>query len=385
MADQSDSVGKGGGGAARRGGSGGGASASGGGSGGGGNRNRNRNRNRSSRNRSQPAGSGSETPAAQAKGQGGGGQRSPSSGGNRSRSRSVRGLAAGSRAPRSRWQPPPPPPPLEPLDVRPGVGAPQILPGEVAANRRRAVRLCAWTAVIPAVLFGALLWVSVSLIAGIVAFVVAGAAVMYAVWRLAPTLALRRIGAVPIDEHDDPRLSNVTEGLCATFGLCMPSLHVVDDDVPNACALGRDARRSDLVVTSGLLRSVDPIELEGVIAHELAHVKRGDNGVSCIGITLGHPVRRRVDAAALRRGEPGVSGRRRGRVGGALSPRPARRAPHDDGGPCSGRALALRLSLSVRVDPLGLDRPVGGPPRTTPLVPGDLDATSVRAAALSEW
>ena len=68
---------------------------------------------------------------------------------------------------------------------------------------------------------------------------------------------------MPIDEHDDPRLYNVTEGLCATFGLGMPSLHVVDDDVPNACALGRDARRSDLVVTTGLLRRLDPIELEG--------------------------------------------------------------------------------------------------------------------------
>ena len=99
-------------------------------------------------------------------------------------------------------------------------------------------------------------------------------------------MALRRIGAVPLDEDDDPRLFNVTEGLCATFGLPMPALHVLDDDVPNACALGRDARRSDLVVTSGLLRRLDPIELEGVIAHELAHVKRGDNGVSCVGITL---------------------------------------------------------------------------------------------------
>ena len=56
------------------------------------------------------------------------------------------------------------------------------------------------------------------MIAGAVVFVVAGAAVMYAVRRLAPSVALRRIGAVPIDEHDDPRLYNLTEGLCATFG-----------------------------------------------------------------------------------------------------------------------------------------------------------------------
>ena len=103
----------------------------------------------------------------------------------------------------------------------------------------------------------------VNLIVGIVALVVVGAAVMYGLWRLAPSVALRRIGAVPIDEHDDPRLYNVTEGLCATFGLSMPTLHVVDDDVPNACALGRDARRSDLVVTTGLLRRRRPHRARG--------------------------------------------------------------------------------------------------------------------------
>ena len=184
-----------------------------------------------------------------------------------------------------------PPPPLPPLEVQPSLGAPEVYPGEVAANRRRAIVLCAWTALIPALLFGALLWAAVSPIAGIAAFVVAGAAIMFAVWRLAPAMALRRIGAVPVDEDDDPRLYNVTEGLCATFGLGMPSLHVVVDDVPNACALGRDHRRSDIVVTTGLLRRLDPIELEGVVAHELAHVKRGDNGVSCVGVTIADPLR----------------------------------------------------------------------------------------------
>ena len=47
------------------------------------------------------------------------------------------------------------------------------------------------------------------------------------------------------------------------------------------------SNRKRKVVTSGLLETMGPIELEGVIAHELAHVKRGDNGVSCIGVTLG--------------------------------------------------------------------------------------------------
>ena len=47
---------------------------------------------------------------------------------------------------------------------------------------------------------------------------------MYGLWRAAPSMAMKRIGAVPVDEDDDPRLFNVTDGLCATFGLAMPEL-----------------------------------------------------------------------------------------------------------------------------------------------------------------
>ena len=277
-----------------------------------------------------------------------------------------------------------PPPPLEPLEVVPSLGAPQVYPGEVAANRRRAIVLCTWTALIPALLFGALLWTAVSLIAGIAAFVVAGAAAMYGTWRLAPAVALRRIGAVPIDEHDDPRLSNVTEGLCATFGLSMPSLHVVDDDVPNACALGRDARRSDLVVTTGLLRRVDPIELEGVIAHELAHVKRGDNGVSCVGVTIATL----FGGEAMLRRCVGVNREYRADVVGASAVRYPRglldalRAMMDAPPPPEGSFFATPSRFGptrwVWIDPF-----VGH--RDDPPEPGDMDATSVRAAALSEW
>jgi hypothetical protein len=109
----------------------------------------------------------------------------------------------------------------------------------VAANRRRAIRLCAWTALVPAVLLFALLSVAVNPIVGVVAFVVVGAVCMDGVWRIAPRLALRRIGAVPVaDEDEYPRLYNVTEGLCASFGLAMPALHIVRTTSPTPARSG---------------------------------------------------------------------------------------------------------------------------------------------------
>ena len=57
---------------------------------------------------------------------------------------------------------------------------------------------------------------------GVVALVVAEVVLGYGLWRAAPGVALRQVGAVQVHEHDYPRLFNVTEGLCATFGLRMP-------------------------------------------------------------------------------------------------------------------------------------------------------------------
>ncbi|HXZ61546.1 MAG TPA: M48 family metalloprotease [Acidimicrobiales bacterium] len=275
-------------------------------------------------------------------------------------------------------------PAVAPQAVEPSLGAPEVLPAEVAANRRRTVMLCAYTALIPALLLGVLCLVAVDVVAGIVGFVVFWALAMYGLWRVAPSVALGRIGAGVVSEHDDPRLANITEGLCATFGLSMPTLHVLDDDVPNACVLGRDSRRADLVVTSGLLRRLDPIELEGVVAHELAHVKRGDNGVSSVGVTL----------ATLFGGERtlrrcvGVDREYRADVVGASAVRypsgllSALRTMIEAAPPAPGSFFATPGRFGptrwVWIDPF-----VGH--RDESPVPGDLDVTSVRAAALEEW
>jgi Zn-dependent protease with chaperone function len=274
---------------------------------------------------------------------------------------------------------------VEPEPEQPGLGAPKILPSEVTANRRRAIMLCAIPAVVPAVVLGIVLTVAVSWIVGVIALVVVGIGVAYGLWRVAPSRALRAVGAVPLEEHEEPRLANMVEGLCATFGVRVPALHLVRDRIPNACALGRDATSGDLVVTRGLLDVLDPIQLEGVLAHELAHVKRGDNGVSCIAITLAGLV---GGEATLRRSIGRSSSREyRADVVGAS----AVRYP-------SGLLSALELMMRAPAptadsvfasDRVGVTRWVWIDPsvgrRDDPEVPGDLDETAVRAAALSEW
>ena len=94
-------------------------------------------------------------------------------------------------------------------------------------------------------------------------------------WRRSPSVALKALGAQEIDPVDEPRLANVVEGLCVTYGHPEPKLHRVESDSPNAAILGHSAGDSHLVVTTGLLASLDRLELEAVVARQLSQLKRG--------------------------------------------------------------------------------------------------------------
>jgi heat shock protein HtpX len=89
-------------------------------------------------------------------------------------------------------------------------------------------------------------------------------------------VALAASRAKPADETEYRRYHNLVEGLCIAAGLPKPKLYVVDDPAPNAFATGRNPKHASLAVTTGLLEMMNRVELEGVIAHELSHVKNYD-------------------------------------------------------------------------------------------------------------
>jgi len=82
--------------------------------------------------------------------------------------------------------------------------------------------------------------------------------------------------ARPVTKEEFPYLYNVVEGLTIAAGLPPPRCYVIDDTAPNAFATGRNPKNSVIVVTTGLLEKLNRVELEGVIAHEMSHIKNYD-------------------------------------------------------------------------------------------------------------
>ncbi|MGO2660773.1 M48 family metalloprotease [Mycetocola reblochoni] len=94
--------------------------------------------------------------------------------------------------------------------------------------------------------------------------------------------ALSISGAQEIQKADNPRLYRIVENLAITTGTPMPKVYVIEDPAPNAFATGRDPQHASVAATTGLLAIMDDAELEGVMAHELGHVRNYDIRVSMI-------------------------------------------------------------------------------------------------------
>ncbi len=97
-------------------------------------------------------------------------------------------------------------------------------------------------------------------------------------------LAISR--ARPVEKKDYPYLYNVVEGLAIAAGLPKPRCYIIDDTAPNAFASGRNPKNSVIVVTTGLLQKLNRAELEGVIAHEMAHIKNYDILVQTLAVVM---------------------------------------------------------------------------------------------------
>jgi heat shock protein HtpX len=99
-------------------------------------------------------------------------------------------------------------------------------------------------------------------------------------------IALRSSGAQPVTREQLPRLYQVMERLAAKANIPVPALYVVPDAAPNAFATGRSPKHASVAVTQGLLQIMNDDELEGVIAHELSHVRNYDILTSSIAATI---------------------------------------------------------------------------------------------------
>ena len=98
----------------------------------------------------------------------------------------------------------------------------------------------------------------------------------------ASSIALSISGAHQIQKRDNPRLWNMVENLAISQGMPMPKVYIINDPAPNAFATGRNPEHAVVAATTGLLEIMDDNELEGVMAHELGHVKNYDIRVSMI-------------------------------------------------------------------------------------------------------
>jgi len=119
----------------------------------------------------------------------------------------------------------------------------------------------------------------------VIAFVIALGMNFVSYW-FSDKMVLAAYGAQPIDEAAAPRLYAIVRRLATRAGIPMPRIYLIPSETPNAFATGRNPQHAVVAVTEGIMRILDEEELEGVLAHELSHVKNRDVLISTIAATL---------------------------------------------------------------------------------------------------
>ncbi|MEP6658568.1 MAG: zinc metalloprotease HtpX [Acidimicrobiales bacterium] len=156
----------------------------------------------------------------------------------------------------------------------------------VASNKRRSVLLAlGFIAILVVIGWAVSLLVGIGSWGVLIALVVAGFLAFLSYWK-SDVVALAMSRAKPADPQQYRRLHNLVEGLCIAAGLPKPRLYIIEDEAPNAFATGRNPKNAAIAVTTGLLEKMNRVELEGVLAHELSHIKNYDILVSTLAVTM---------------------------------------------------------------------------------------------------
>lgn len=104
-------------------------------------------------------------------------------------------------------------------------------------------------------------------------------------YLLGDKMMLAFAGAKPITQKDNPKIYRMVENVSIAAGLPMPKVYIVDDESLNAFATGRDPKHASVALTKGIIAKLEPLELEAVIAHEMAHVGNRDIRLNMLIIT----------------------------------------------------------------------------------------------------
>lgn len=156
---------------------------------------------------------------------------------------------------------------------------------EIDANKRKTVLLMfAFFVLVGAIAYGVGWYLQTYSITLIAVFF----GIFYVLWSYfgSDKLALSINNAQPIEKKNNPRLWRIVENLSITNGQPMPRVYVINDPALNAFATGRDPQHSAVAVTTGLLDTMNDNELEGVLAHELGHIKNYDIRVAMVAFGL---------------------------------------------------------------------------------------------------